>query len=67
MQTVRRRKNIAGVFWQAGEKKAQNLSIYLNKDGYASTDRAFSFVSSSGVSDDYKGYSYTMKLTDIGI
>ena len=60
----------AGVYiknYSVNETNAKNLSIYLNKDGYASKDRAFSFVSSSGVSDDYKGYSYTMKLTDIGI
>ena len=48
-------------------EKGKNLSIYLNKDGYASKERAFSFVSSSGVDDTYKGYSYTMKLTDIEI
>ena len=45
--------------------KGKNLSIYLNKDGYASKERAFSIVSSSD--DGYKGYSYTMKLTDIEI
>lgn len=50
---------------EAGEKKAQNLSLYLNKDGYASQDRAFSYVSSDG--DGYKGYSYTMKLSDVGV
>lgn len=49
----------------ADAEKGKNLSIYLNKDGYASKERAFSFVSSSGVDDTYKGYSYTMKLSDV--
>lgn len=48
-------------------EKGKNLSIYLNKDGYASKERAFSIVSSSGVDDNYKGYSYTMKLSNVGI
>ncbi|MCR5443359.1 MAG: hypothetical protein K6E89_06375 [Sphaerochaetaceae bacterium] len=47
------------------DTNAKNLSIYLNKDGYNSKERAFSIVSSSD--DGYKGYSYTMKLSDIGI
>ena len=51
--------------YSVNETNAKNLSIYLNKDGYNSKERAFSIVSSSD--DGYKGYSYTMKLTDIGI
>jgi hypothetical protein len=51
----------------ADAEKGKNLSIYLNKDGYNSKERAFSFVSSSGVDDAYKGYSYTMKLTIIPV
>lgn len=51
--------------YSVNETNAKNLSIYLNKDGYASKERAFSIVSSSD--DGYKGYSYTMKLSDIGI
>ena len=49
------------------DTNAKNLSFYLNKDGYNSKERAFSFVSSSGVDDAYKGYSYTMKLTIIPV
>ena len=41
---------------------AKNLNIILNKDGYYSTDKAFSIISHAG--DEYKGYSYCMKLTD---
>ena len=51
--------------YSVNETNAKNLSIYLNKDGYNSKERAFSIVSSSD--DGYKGYSYTMKLTDIEI
>ncbi|MCR5443352.1 MAG: hypothetical protein K6E89_06335 [Sphaerochaetaceae bacterium] len=51
--------------YSVNETNAKNLSIYLNKDGYNSKERAFSIVSSSD--DGYKGYSYTMKLSDIGI
>lgn len=58
----------SGVYFKgvtADATKGKNLAIYLNKDGYASTDRAFSFVSSTGVDDNYKGYSYIMKLTAV--
>jgi len=47
------------------DKKASNLAIILNRDHYASTTRAFGFVSSSDGA--YKGYSYTMKLSDVVI
>lgn len=53
--------------YSVNDTNAKNLSIYLNKDGYNSKERAFSFVSSSGVDDAYKGYSYTMKLSNVGI
>ena len=43
--------------------KAKNLRLTLNKDGYASTEAAFSIVSSTD--DSYKGYAYTMKLTSV--
>ncbi|MBQ3729379.1 MAG: hypothetical protein IJT86_03290 [Spirochaetales bacterium] len=59
----------AGVYLKnvnVNSTNAKNLSLYLNKDGYASTDRAFSFVSSDEGST-YRGYSYTMKLTTIPI
>lgn len=38
----------------------KNLTILMNKDGYDSKDRAFTFVSYND--DGYKGYSYIMKL-----
>jgi len=44
------------------ETNAKNLAIILNRENYASKTRAFGFVSSTG--DGYKGYSYTMKLSD---
>jgi len=40
----------------------KNLTILMNKDGYDSKDRAFSFVSYSDSDINYKGYSYIMKL-----
>jgi len=59
-----------GVFFKnadAGDK-AKNLRLLLNKDGYASSERAFTIISSSDTIGEtkYYGYSYTMKLTDIG-
>ena len=49
----------------ADATKGKNLEILLNKDNYASKTRAFGFISSEG--DGYKGYSYTMKLTDVPV
>lgn len=48
-----------------GQGVADNLRLMLNKDGYASTESAFSIVSSS--EGTYKGYAYTMKLTSVPI
>lgn len=53
-------------FTPAGyEEVAKNLRLMLNKDGYASTESAFSIVSSS--EGTYKGYAYTMKRTDVEV
>ena len=43
--------------------KGKNLEILLNRENYASKTRAFGFISSG--EGDYKGYQYTMKLTDV--
>ena len=54
-----------GVFFNnvtADATKAKNLSLRV-RDGYASTEKAFSIVSSTG--DNYNGYSYIMRLTNI--
>lgn len=55
--------NFKNVTVAGKEATASNLAIILNKDGYASKTSAFGFVSSDD--GDYKGYSYTMKLTDV--
>ena len=43
----------------------KNLTIMLNREGYDSKTRAFGLV--SYVDTNYKGYSYTMKLSDVAI
>ena len=45
----------------------KNLTALMNKDGYDSTERAFSFVSYSDSDADYNGYNYIMKLSNISI
>ena len=46
----------------ADPEKARNLTLRI-RDGYNSKEKAFSLTSNSG--DDYNGYSYIMKLTDV--
>ena len=46
----------------ADSEKARNLTLRI-RDGYNSKEKAFSLTSNSG--DDYNGYSYIMKLTDV--
>ena len=46
----------------APDNANKNLTIMLNKEGYDSTEKAFSFISYVG--EGYNGYSYTMKLSD---
>ena len=46
----------------ADPEKARNLTLRI-RDGYNSKEKAFSLTSNSG--DDYDGYSYIMKLTDV--
>lgn len=57
--------NFKNVTVAGNEATASNLAIILNKDGYASKTSAFGFVSSDD--GNYRGYSYTMKLTDIAV
>ena len=45
--------------------KGKNLEILLNRENYASKTRAFGFISTG--EGDYKGYQYTMKLTDVPV
>lgn len=55
--------NFKGVTVEGKESVASNLEILLNKEGYASTTKAFGFISSTG--SGYQGYYYTMKLSDV--
>ena len=57
--------NFKNVTIEGKEEAASNLQIILNREDYASKTRAFGFISSSD--GTYKGYSYTMKLTDIPV
>ena len=57
--------NFKNVTIEGKENVASNLQIILNREDYASKTKAFGFISSSD--GTYKGYSYTMKLSDVAV